>query len=428
MRRVHDWRAEQRAVDPAVADRERAAGEFLERQLVRLRALREFADPGLDFGETHALGVPQDRHDETLAAADRDADVVVVAVDDRVAAQFGIHARDQLQRFDRGLHEERHEAELRAVLLEEGVLVLVAQRHDRGHVDLVERREQRGVGLRFDESLGDPTAQRRHRDDLFFARAAGRLRGGRSRCGRFRRAGRALHVFLEHASARTRRRHGRGVDASGRECARGGGHDHGFASGRRGLRRDRSGFDRLGRRLRRGRLPIALRRRGRLRARRRGTGFHVTDDLTDQGLFALLLEDLRHLARDGRGQLDRHFVGLDDDERGILTRARSFADQPVADLHFGDRFADGGDLEFGDGHAAFLRVRDHARPKARSRTSCCSILWLVGEPVAGDAAAARVDALNGRPAILPPKRTRRWCHAPMFAGSSCTQITGTSLP
>jgi hypothetical protein len=96
-------------------------------------------------------------------------------------------AGDLLQGRDRRLHEEAHEAELHAVTLLEGVLVLVAQRHDVAHVDLVEGRQHGGGVLRLLQTAGDGLAQARHAHALF-ARAVlarARLRRGR----RLRRLG-----------------------------------------------------------------------------------------------------------------------------------------------------------------------------------------------------------------------------------------------
>ena len=68
---------------------------------------------------------------------------------------------------DRRLDEERHEAELDAVLLLELVLVLVAQVHHRLHVHFVERRQDRVGRLRLQQALGDAGAQTAHRHALF---------------------------------------------------------------------------------------------------------------------------------------------------------------------------------------------------------------------------------------------------------------------
>ena len=88
-------------------------------------ALANVGDRLLDLGERQAVGVAHHRHDQALVGADRDADVVVVLVDDVGAVDLGVDRRDLLQRLDARLHEEAHEAELDAVLLLEEVAVSV---------------------------------------------------------------------------------------------------------------------------------------------------------------------------------------------------------------------------------------------------------------------------------------------------------------
>jgi hypothetical protein len=90
--RVDDRRRQQRAVDAAVADGEGAAGQLLEGELVVARRWPRSAMVLLDLGEAQPLGAANDRHHEALAAADRDADVVVVLVDDVVAADLALTA------------------------------------------------------------------------------------------------------------------------------------------------------------------------------------------------------------------------------------------------------------------------------------------------------------------------------------------------
>ena len=116
-----------------------------------------------------AIGVAQDGHDEPFLRADGDADVVVVLEHHLVALDLGVDPRKLAQRADRGLDEERREAEADAEALLERHLVALADRHDAGHVDLVEGREHRGGALRFDEALGDRGAALRHAHALFGA-------------------------------------------------------------------------------------------------------------------------------------------------------------------------------------------------------------------------------------------------------------------
>ena len=63
------------------------------------------------------IGIAHDRHHQAAVRGDGDADVVVLVVDDVGAVHRGVDHREFLQRLDGGLHEERHEAELHAVLL-----------------------------------------------------------------------------------------------------------------------------------------------------------------------------------------------------------------------------------------------------------------------------------------------------------------------
>ena len=80
----------------------------------------------------------------------------------RVSRISALNCGHCLERVDDRLDEERHEAELDAVLFLERLLVLLAQREHRRHVDLVERRQQRGRVLRLDEPLGDGAPQQAH--------------------------------------------------------------------------------------------------------------------------------------------------------------------------------------------------------------------------------------------------------------------------
>jgi hypothetical protein len=88
------------------------------------------------------VAVPDHGHHEALLRRDRDADVVEVVLHQRVALDLRVDRRHLPKRMDDRLHEEGHEPQLEAVLLDELLLVLRAERHDGGHVDLVERRQQ----------------------------------------------------------------------------------------------------------------------------------------------------------------------------------------------------------------------------------------------------------------------------------------------
>ena len=64
------------------------------------------------------------RHDQALLGLDRDADVDVALLDDRVLEHRGVQRRELAQRAHRGVHDERQVGERHAVRLLEGALVL----------------------------------------------------------------------------------------------------------------------------------------------------------------------------------------------------------------------------------------------------------------------------------------------------------------
>ena len=183
-----------------------------------------------------------------------------------------------MQRRDGGFDKEAHEAQTHAMRFLELVTVLLAQRHDRGHVHFVEG-GQDGVGrLRLHQSLGHPGAQAGHRNPLL--RTVGqrdRDAGRRGECadGRGRRSGfsqrgrcrwRCLgclggqSICLGNTATASAARHGRRINAFFVEnlaCRR-----QGDPGGRGcGLDRCRRGFGRcfLGRRFgSRGRLGLGV--------------------------------------------------------------------------------------------------------------------------------------------------------------------------
>ena len=57
----------------------------------------------LDLGEAHAVGIAQHRHDQPAVGGDRDADVVVLVIDDVAALDRGVDDREALQRLDAAL-------------------------------------------------------------------------------------------------------------------------------------------------------------------------------------------------------------------------------------------------------------------------------------------------------------------------------------
>src|SRR3954468_11526206 len=170
LRRVQDRRGHQRAVDAAIGDREGAALHLLDLERALARAPAHLADLLLDLRERFAITVADHRHDEAFLGPDRDADVIVILVDEIGAIDLGVDGGDFLERLHARLYEEAHEAQLHAALLLEQFLVLIAQVHHRAHIDLVEGREHGGGVLRVLEAARDGLTQARHLHALLACR------------------------------------------------------------------------------------------------------------------------------------------------------------------------------------------------------------------------------------------------------------------
>src|SRR5262245_13313626 len=126
LRRIDDRGRKQRTVDASVGNRKGAAPQLIEIELVSFGPAREIVDGALDLCEAHAFGVAEHRNHEASAAADGDADVIIVAIDDIGTAHLGINLWDELEGLDGRLDEERHDAELDGIFLLERFPVLPA--------------------------------------------------------------------------------------------------------------------------------------------------------------------------------------------------------------------------------------------------------------------------------------------------------------
>src|SRR5579883_2169606 len=408
--RVEERSGEQGPVDPAVRDREGAAREVVRKELVLLRLLAELLDRLLELGEGERLGVADHRDDEPLPGADRDANVVVVPVDDLLALDLRVDRRERLERLDRRLHEEGHEAELHAVLLLELLLVLLAERHDAGEVALVEGREDRGLVAALDEALRDLLAKRRHGDALLGAavlrrrglhlRGRSHIRGEDGAAGaRAGELGEVDPLLARHAP--DRRRDVRLLDLRGRRRRV----DPRRLDDRGARRRLRRGGHRGedARRLGRGdeRRPAhGLARE----AHRRG--LDPGQDLADRDLGARGLEDLLEDPAHGSRDLDVRLVALEGDDGLVALDEVALLLEPLLDARLAHRLAQGRHLEI-DAHA-----------KASEMIFSCSIACALAEPVAGLALSSRAMTRSGSFV-----RVARNVHAPMLSGSSWTQTS-----
>ena len=340
---IEDRRRHQRAVHAAVGDAEGAAGELLELERALARALAEIRGRAFDLGEAHAFGIADHRDDEAVRAADGDAHVDEVPVDDVLAVDLGVGGGEFGERRDAGADEEAHEAEPHAaVLLLESVAVLGADRHDGAHVHLVEGGEHGGGVLRFLEADRDGAAQARHPHALLAGLGLARGLGGEAASGRGWR-GRAVeegeHVALGDPPVLA----GAGADGGGAGlcfssislAAAGSGAGEAAGGGGFGGRWDRCGpRDRAG-------------GAGGSRTPASGAGFaggrsaiEPAQHRADRDLRAGFGRDLGEHARGRRLHLHRHLVGFQLDQRLIHRHRLAGLLQPSRDGGGGDALAE----------------------------------------------------------------------------------------
>ena len=345
---VQDRRGHERAIDAAIGDGEGAALHLLQLQGAVAGALAEVGDGLLDLSEAHAVRVADHGNHEALLGAHRNAQMVIVLVDEVRAVDLGIDRRDLLESLGAGLHEEAHEAELGAMLLLEDVLVAGAQGHHFAHVDLVEGRQHGGGVLGVLEAARDGLAQLGHAHALFKRAVIGRgWHAGDD--GRQRRGGGdhgasgdgGEHIALQHLTALAR-----ASDVVSRQAVVGGdlrgcgGRRHGGGSGLRRRRSCRSGGDRSG---------------------RRRSASATSGDLAEQGAggdrLAILGDDFREHAGRGRVDFDGDLVGLELHQRLVRLHHIAGLLVPAADGGLGDGFAQGGHADFSS----------HASPPRQAR-------------------------------------------------------------
>src|SRR5262249_17882736 len=96
LRRVEDRRRHQRAVYAAVGNGEGAALHLLDLERAVARAAAEIGDLLLDLRERLAVAVAHHGNHQALLGPDRDADVIVVLVDEVSAVDLGVDGGDFL--------------------------------------------------------------------------------------------------------------------------------------------------------------------------------------------------------------------------------------------------------------------------------------------------------------------------------------------
>ncbi len=242
------------------------------------------------------------------------------------------------------------------MLLLEEILVVIAKRHDRRHVHLVEGGEHGRRVLRFLEPRRDRLAQARHAD-AFLAR---RLIGG---CGHTQLNGcgrgcRGLRRRFQRVALRDAAVLACAFDLRGVEIVLLGDAAHGRREtlGNRRLRRNRCGL-RSGRGggFRRGGLRLFLLRGG-LRRDLAGAFADRAENGADRNRLADLDRNFRQHARSRRRHFHRHLVGFELDQRLIHRHGVAGLLEPLRDRRLRHRFAECRHLDFrGHSLSAFQR-------------------------------------------------------------------------
>ena len=98
LRLVDDREAVQVSEAARVRDREAAALELVGGELLRARAVGEILDGLREPGQREPIGVARDRHHQAFFGLDRDPDVDVLLLHDRVLEHRGVEARELAQR------------------------------------------------------------------------------------------------------------------------------------------------------------------------------------------------------------------------------------------------------------------------------------------------------------------------------------------
>ena len=160
MRWIEDGRAEERSVDAAVGNGEDTALQVLDGDGAVAGFFRVEGEVLLEFGERLAVGIADDRNNESAFRADGDTDVIKVVLHQFLAIEARVDLGLALEGVDHRFDEKRHEAELDAVFGGEGFLDVGAKLHDGRHVAFVECGEDGGVALGGNELGGNLFAQR----------------------------------------------------------------------------------------------------------------------------------------------------------------------------------------------------------------------------------------------------------------------------
>lgn len=122
----------------------------------------------LNANHVHRLDISDDRGNKALLGSDSHTDIDVVAVDDGVTAvgtlNGGVDGGEIAHSKNAGSRESTHETKLDTSLLENVLLVELAELHDVGHIDLVEGGQGSSRVLGLLETLSNSKAHTVHLD------------------------------------------------------------------------------------------------------------------------------------------------------------------------------------------------------------------------------------------------------------------------
>ena len=161
-----------------VGDGDCAAVEFIGLEFPVLGAGGEIFDGAGDGEQGFALRLLDDRGDKAVLHRDGDGQADVLEFHDVIAGEGGVDRRNRLGGVDRRLEDEVVDRILVAVGFLRLVVDLLAQRHERGGIDLEVEVEMGDGGLGGEQARGDDLAHGREFDALVAL-----FRGRHDRCG-----------------------------------------------------------------------------------------------------------------------------------------------------------------------------------------------------------------------------------------------------
>ncbi len=149
-----------------VGDGEGTFRDFIRLEFLGARTSCEVCDGAGDAKEAALLGIFDDRNDEPPVECNRDADVDVFVVANRVAFHRSVHDRHFAQAADNGAGDKRHVGQLDAITLLVLRFFALANLDDPRHVNLEDAVNVGAGVLRFHHALGDDGAHLAERNQV----------------------------------------------------------------------------------------------------------------------------------------------------------------------------------------------------------------------------------------------------------------------